>query len=292
MDKTCPTCLKIFANKSNLKYHLQRKKACVPPSLETTIVALPKKHKCDRCHSLFETPKKLTNHLNRKNPCIIKNSQSPHLKETELRILFEQLRKEHEKLCRENQQHKLEITKLQRGVLNSNNTIQNNSNNTNNITVNMYGYEDMSHITDEQYKHCFRQMPQSVECLFDLKHFSEKMPQNHNMYISNIKDSYMMIFRQKAWMLADREMTLKTIYYDIKEDLSRALDKMRSTGTIEKNLERFFSPFVEDDLDENKEAEMKRISFKKMILKAYNCRHLPMKIHSQMEKERLGQLMI
>jgi hypothetical protein len=226
------------------------------------------------------------------------------LGENELRALFEQLRSEHEKyktdMERTNQEQMLKIKQLERktsaistinkNAITNNNSIQNTQNshnNNNNITINVYGNEDMSHITEEQYKYCFRQMPQSVEYLFDLKHFSEKMPQNHNIFISNIKDSYMMIFRQKAWMLADREMTLKKIYYDIKENLSSALEKMRTAGTIERNLDRFFSPFVEDDLDEEKEAEMKRISFKRMSLQAYNCRHIPMKHHMEMEKELL-----
>jgi hypothetical protein len=233
----------------------------------------------------------LNGHLKRKYPCVIKNSHKQELEETELRVLFEQLRQEHEQLKNENKKlmnYANATTSTSYSNNRTNTNLQNNSNNNNNnVTINVYGNEDMSHITEEQYKYCFKQMPHSVEYLFDLKHFSEKMPQNHNMFISNIKDTYMMVFRKQAWMLADRETTLKKIYYDIKDNLSTALDKMRNAGTIERNLERFFSPFVEDDLDEEKEAEMKRISFKQMSLLAYNCRHAPMKHYVQMEKELL-----
>ena len=91
-------------------------------------------------------------------------------------FLFEQLQNENEQL-------KLQNENLRNNNFSNTNNI--NSNNTNNISINVYGSEDMSHITDAMYKSCFRQMQRSVEKLFNMKHFSNQMMENQNIYITN-----------------------------------------------------------------------------------------------------------
>ena len=111
-------------------------------------------------------------------------------------------------------------------------------------------------------------------------------PQNHNVYIYDIHNTYIMIYKHNTWNVADRETTLKLMYYDTKDNLCDTMYIMYDAGTLEPWLFNLFKPFVEDDLDEEKEAEIKRISFKRIELLAFNNRYKPMQIQKQMEKEK------
>jgi len=267
--KQCEKCGKYFSVTANYNYHLKRKTPCVPCSIVS-----PTKYKCNRCEKYFQSKQNLTVHLNRKNPCIIKNPQPGEL---ELRALFEQLQNENEQL-------KLQNENLRNNNFSNTNNI--NSNNTNNISINVYGSEDMSHITDAMYKSCFRQMQRSVEKLFNMKHFSNQMMENQNIYITNLRDAYMMIYNAGQWNKVNKAITFNRIYYDLKDNLSNALDQMRDENTIDKQLDQQFSWFVEDDIDEEKEEKFKKISCEIMACMAYNNRHFPMKIKNQMDKNK------
>ena len=89
---TCQTCRKTFASNVNLKMHMNRQKPCISP--ETAALHPKKKYKfkCERCEQLFQTNQNLTVHLAKVIPCVAKES------EIELRVLVEQLKKEHEQL--------------------------------------------------------------------------------------------------------------------------------------------------------------------------------------------------
>jgi len=272
VSKCCDNCGKFFSNNTNLKNHLNRKNPCVSP--DVSIFRL--KFKCNRCYARFQSNQNLTTHLNRKTPCIVKKSEP---EEIELRIMFEHLREDNEKI-------KIEVEQLrkQSSKPSNVNTTNHNINTINNITINSYGKEDMTHITDAMFKICFQHMQKSVETMFDMKHFSQKRQENSNMYITNLRDSYMMIYDAGKWNKVNKAMMLEKIYYTIKDELSDALGRMREDETIESRLEKIFQWFVEDDLGDEREARFKKVSFDKMACAAYNNRHFPMKIKNQMDK--------
>jgi len=83
----------------------------------------------------------------------------------------------------------------------------------------------------------------------------------------------------------NKAITFNRIYYDLKDNLSNALDKMRDENTIDKKLDQQFSWFVEDDIDEEREERFKMMSCESMACMAYNNRHFPMQIKNQMDKE-------
>ena len=221
----------------------------------------------------------------------------------ELQLLFEKLVQENEqrKIDMENlkQQHmidnqqqniKLENLKRQSSVVanttTTNNHIQNNSNNnntTNNININMYGQEDMSHISEGMYKECFRLVYKSVEKLFGMKHFSDDMKQNHNLYVTNMNSDHMMMLIKGDWDLVNKEETFDTIYDDIRENLSDAFNQLRDKNRIDSKLEKQFSSFADDykvDDDENEERAKKE-SCKKMAYLAFNKRQFPIDAQKQ-----------
>ncbi len=284
-DKTCQTCHKIFTTRANLKIHMTRKRPCVAID---DILTLDKKFKCNRCDTMFQTNQALMRHLNRKFPCELKN---PTPEEIELRKLFEQLKEE-------NEQHKSQIEQLQHQSITTNNNNMNsmknsniNSHNTTNITINSYGKEDMSHITNDMYKTCFRLLNKSVEQLFSMKHFCTLMQQNHNLYISNMRDAYMMIKKASGrWDKVNKSVTLEKMYYDLKNDLSAALDHMRDEDLIEAKLEKIYAPFVDDHIDDDKDERFRKQSCDVMACMAYNNRHFPMEIKKQIDKDNKNKL--
>jgi hypothetical protein len=277
-DKSCPICRKTFTSDANLKFHTNRQTPCVAfDSVEP--IPLIKNFKCNRCEVCFQSNYKLTSHLNRKTPCAIKD---PQPEEIELRLLFDQLQ-------HENQQQKQRIDQLEMKamstVTNNNNNIQNNINSNNTININVYGKEDMSHISDAMYRNCFRRVTKSVEHLFDMKHFSKNMPNNHNLYISNLRDVYMMIYEAGQWNKVNREDAMDNIYDDLKENLEDAMNMMRDKNTLDISLDNLFAPFVEDGMDEEKEQRIKKMSCDLMACMAYNNRHFPTKIKGDMDRE-------
>jgi uncharacterized C2H2 Zn-finger protein len=285
-NKTCPTCKKTFNNTSNYNYHVNRKKPCVSPESENENAPV-KKYKCNRCEATFQTNQNLTTHLNRKFPCKIKN---PTPEEIELRLLFEQLKEEHLRQQEENENLKMKIDRLENqpgnnttnNIQNNNNNIQNNT--TNNITINVYGNEDTSHINDAMLTSCFNDFDKSVEKYFGMKHFSKRMKCNHNIYISNMRDGYMMIYNSKEWNIANRAVAMKKMYYEIKESLSEAWDMMCNKNAVPQHIKSIYPRFIEYEIDDEREERFQTASCDKMACMAYNNRKFPMKIKKQMEK--------
>jgi hypothetical protein len=278
-EKICPTCRKIFTTHANLKKHMARKNPCVVAELTDGIETQNKKFKCNRCESSFRTSQKLTSHLNRKFPCELKN---PSPEEIELRLLFEQLQEK-------NKQQQIQIDKLENKSTITNNTANNiNSNNTtNNIIIHSYGNEDMSHITENMYKQCFQVVYKSVEKLFDMKHFSKDMKQNHNLYITNMNSNHMMMLTNEKWGLVEKAETLDNMYEDIRENLSDAFNELRDKDRVDAVMEKQFSSFADDykvDEDENEERAKKE-SCKKMAYLAFNNRQFAINAQRQLKNK-------
>ena len=273
-SKMCEKCGKSFSTNVNLRYHMKRKNPCVLQEEDSK-----SRFECNRCDEKFKCKHHLNDHLNRKNPCIVKKSKTSEV-EVELRILFELLREENENL-------KTKVDKLE-NKSSSNININSNSNNINttNVSINVYGNEDMSHMTDVMYICCFRQMQKSIETLFRMKHFSNKMESNQNMYITNLRDAYMMTYNGKNWNKVNRIKTLTDIYYTLKDDLLGIVETMREEKTIDADLDKHFKWFIEEELSDEMEERFVKASCEQMACTAYNNRHFPMKIKNRMEKER------
>jgi len=281
-NKTCPRCQITCSTNANFAYHMKRKRPCTPKEINAIISF--KKFKCERCESTFQTKQNLNSHLIKKKQCEIKD---PTPEEIELRLLFDQLKEEHlqqrEEYLKENKHLKMEIDHLK---MQSNTTTNNNNNNiqTNNVTINVYGKEDISHITDSMLISCFRDFDKSIEKYFGMKHFSILMRSNHNLYVSNMRDGYMMVFNSKKWNLVNREVTLRKMYYEIKEILSNEWDTMRNKNAVEPHIKSIYPRFIEYELDDEREEKFQTASCDKMACMAYNNRNFPMQMKKQIEK--------
>ena len=81
------------------------------------------------------------------------------------------------------------------GINNSNNTI----NVQNNIKLLSYSDTDRSHLTDKDILKCLKHSNFCIPHLIEKVHFDINKPENHNIYISNLKNKYVMIYDGNKW---------------------------------------------------------------------------------------------
>ena len=114
------------------------------------------------------------------------------------------------------QQKQIELLMKKNGMTQINN-IQNN------IKLLSYHDTDISHLTNADYKACLNRANFCVPQIIKKIHFNPKKPENHNIYISNIKNSYVMVYKDKKWDISDRNEFIEDI---IEEKTNLLEDKL------------------------------------------------------------------
>ena len=190
-DYICSRGQKVFFQKCNYQHHLNRKFPC-------KIVGEKFQFKCEFCDKIYVRKYCLNRHL--------KSCDNKRMKDMEERIKKE-MKEEIEKL----KDKQLQI-------------IQNNSNNNNNITNNVnivaYGKEDIERLlTDRDFRSIMRRGMRSVPELVRRIHFDEKTPENHNVYISNLRGKYVLMHDGKKWRHVQLHSNCK--YFEILTNITK-----------------------------------------------------------------------
>lgn len=176
-----------------------------------------------------------------------------------------------------------EISNLKTQIINNNitnnNQTNNNCNNTTNNTFNIqlvaYGKEDKESLTKKELFKILSKGFDSVPELVRAIHFDEKRPENHNLFISNMRDSYVMVFDGNRWTLVDRKETIDNILDNGKEFLVLKYDDIKSIcNEKQKLILKKFNRFA-NQIDNCPERRKTIVNDIKMIL--YNGRELPLK---------------
>ena len=99
-----------------------------------------------------------------------------------------QMKKKDEQMKKKDEQ----ITELikKAGIQNSNIT----QNIQQNIKLVAYKETDMSHLTEQDYLYCLNRSNMCIPNLIKKIHFNPKKPENHNVFISNLKSGYIMLY--------------------------------------------------------------------------------------------------
>ena len=241
---------------------------------------------CNYCSKFFTRNSSLNRHLNGRCKVKIQN-------ENEKELIFQSLLKEYEAKKNEldNIKDKLntlapnavkpQINKTINKTTNNNNindsfnnnktinNIQNNINNNINIKLVAFGKEDMDIIPDNHYKAILNKGFQAVPKMVQHVHFNKNMPQFHNVYISNMRDNYVMIYDGNKWKLNDRSEIINQLLDEKKYYLFEKFDDLIDSlndFTIKK-FRRFLDQQDEDEIANDIKREIK------MIL--YNNKHIP-----------------
>ena len=82
---------------------------------------------------------------------------------------------------------------------------------TNNIHLNNYGNEDLTHLSKNQLtnfiKIPFQMIPKMVEAV----HFNDEKPENKNIFIPNKKDNFVKVYKDNKWIYQDKNETIDTL---------------------------------------------------------------------------------
>ena len=166
---------------------------------------------CKYCDKRFTTKQAMYKHI--KYTC--KKNNDEDMKEL-VRLLNEQ--NEQNKLKdKEIETMKKQIDKLSnklqfQQINNNMNSNNNNIVNFNNIQLLNYNETDYSHISNKTYHKCVKHCFHSVKSLIKEVHFNNKKPENKNIYISNIKNKYIMVYKNNKWQLVNRKEQLDDLY--------------------------------------------------------------------------------
>ena len=164
-------------------------------------------HKCDFCHNTYYSNSNLRRH---QKQCFTEKTNTnmldmitkiEQIHQNQIEIQQNHISKiEHEK--QDLQKHiELLLTK----VGNTTNITQNN------IVLNGYGNEDLSHISDSFKSELLKIPYNMIPKLIHEVHFSNKCPQNHNIYIPNKKEPYVKIYREEKWIYKDKKETVREL---------------------------------------------------------------------------------
>ena len=127
------------------------------------------------------------------------------------------------------------------------------NNNTNNITNNIqnnikllnYKETDTSHLTENDYVKCLEHYNFCVPHLIRKIHFNPKKPENHNIYISNLKNSYVMIYINNKWKVKNRDETILRMIDDKQVILEKKIQEWVESGIQYPKVMAKFSRYIE-----------------------------------------------
>ena len=281
----CNRCYKEFTHTGTYMKHINRKFPCkklhdmsIPKHTEnTTKVNIPQMSKkslsCNFCYKVFKQQFTLNRHM--KNNCkVIKNNDNR---------LLNHIMKELKEIREENQKLKTDIKKI-KTVNTINNTVNNtdnkviNSNNktTNNINMVVFGHEDMELLKEHHLKWILNKGYLAVPELAKIMHFNDNKPGYQNVYISNMRDKYLHMYKGDKWVLEEKVQIIDEIFNTKKDFLLEKYDKMRKR--LPEHTTKKFDRFVRDQQDKQVIENTKN----DITMLLYNERMKPMETRRKM----------
>jgi hypothetical protein len=234
MEYVCKCCDYKTIYQTNYKKHLETKK-------HMTLIAEP--FVCKYCDKRFSFKQSMYRHI--KYSC--KKNKDEDFKE-----LVRLLNKDNKDLKNQVETKNKQIEKLA-GKLEINGSFNTTNNTQNNITLLPYRGSDVSHLTDDDYKKCIKKVNHCVKTLIEKIHFNPEKPENMNIYISNMKDKYLMIYDGANWNLANRKDEIDRLYEDKEMMLEEWLETNPDTDLKDKFLKYLKNKDLEDCLLKFKE---------------------------------------
>jgi hypothetical protein len=174
---------------------------------------------CEYCEQTYKHKSSLAKHI--KYTCI--KSKDEDLKEL-VRLLNNQLQTQSTQL----QTQAKQIDKLM-GKLEINGSFNTTYIQNNNIQLLAYKDTDISHLTKKDYEGCIKKVNYCVMKLIEKIHFNPEKPENMNIYISNMKDKYLMVYDGANWNLANKREEIDKLY----EEKEVMLEEWLESSSIE-----------------------------------------------------------
>jgi hypothetical protein len=204
---------------------------------------------CNFCKKIFSRRFTLNRHLEICKIKLFKIKEEERKKIQKLIDINEQLLNSQEKLIKNQKNNEKKLDTLKKNVHNlKQNKIINNKI-INNITLIAYNKRpDLSHLTNNDYLRIMNKGFKSIPKLIQAIHFNPEKPENQNVYIPNIKNSYAMVWNGDKWDLSNQEDLLDDMYDDNSNIL---IDKMEELVELNKkknskNILNKFKRFINE----------------------------------------------
>ena len=213
-------------------------------------------YKCKYCKKKFNHSQSLNRHV--KNRCKVKKENEKE--KDEMNKMVELLNKQ-----LEDQKQQINELIKKSGTTNTTINYQQNNNVSNNIKLLGYRKTDISHLSDKDFISCISHSNFCIPHLIQKIHFDPDKPENHNIYISNIKNNYAMIYDGDKWNLTNRDDLVEEILEEkeiiIEEKLEEWLEKGRQYPEIMKKFTRYLEKKEHDVVLDKIKDEIKLVLF-------------------------------
>ena len=251
---SCPRCGYEVNNLTKYVNHLKRKKLCKPIlsktnlqkeyikySIKERIQMNPNEsiiesnfgfmnpneskriHFCKFCDKNYSTSSNLSKHFKKCKDKKKTDEANENMLEL-VKLLNEQKQEFKTELEKKNNQIDELIKKA--GINNS--TITQNIQN--NIKLLAYDKTDISDLTEKDFIKCFNHNNMCVPHLVKRIHFNPKKPENHNVFISNLKSGYIMLYDGKKWNTFNRDEIVDDIFDDKHDILEQKYEEWVNIG--------------------------------------------------------------
>ena len=131
-----------------------------------------------------------------------------------------------------------------------NNTITNNIQN--NIKLLGYKDTDISYLTENDIIKCINHNNMCIPHLISMIHLDPKKPENHNLYISNLKNGYIMLYDGNKWNTYNRDNIILELIEDkqtiIEEKIEDWVKKGKEYPELMKKFKRYLNKRENNDI--------------------------------------------
>ena len=135
----------------------------------------------------------------------------------------------------------------------------------NNIKILAHKNTDLSHLTDKDFLYCLNRSNMCIPHLIKRIHFNPEKPENHNIYISNIKNNYMMIYNGIKWIIKDRNESIDELIdkneFILEQKLEEWIENGKNYPEIMKKFNRYLEKKEQDIVLDTVKKEIKMVLF-------------------------------
>ncbi len=262
VEYTCFRCGYNTHIKTIFIRHLKRKNLCKPIVNDVDINYITKyysiddldnytsNHKCKHCNKTFSSYSSKWRH--EKNNCKKMRNDDENVKNL-VYLMNEQLQETKKHLEKRDKQIDAQLKEAQTQIDNRDKQIEtlikktgfNITATQNNIKLLSYGKTDISHLTESDYINCLNHRNHFIPHLIKKIHFNPNKPENHNIYISNIKNSYVMLYDGTKWNLKNRDEAIINLIDDKELIMEQKLEEWIENGKNYPDIMNKFNKYLE-----------------------------------------------
>ena len=216
---------------------------------------------CDKCFKFKQSMYKHIKYVCKKNKDEDFQELARLLNEKDKQLVLKDKQMDKQLALRDNKMEMMQkqidklTNKLQ--IQNINQGIVQNGNNTINIQVLNHQDTDYSHLTPTDYISCIKDCNKCVKSLIEKVHFNSNKLENMNIYLSNIKGKYLMIYKDNTWQIQDKKTQVDRLYDNNEFVLEAWYDEYKEKyPSIIKSFQRYLQNRDEDEMLNNIKEEI------------------------------------